>query len=62
LSFILRQVAALEFDVELLYKNCANYNYEESEIVVAARQLKKQLLAIIRPAVAAAAAANGEVE
>jgi hypothetical protein len=56
------QVASLEFDVDLLYKNCANYNYEESEIVVAARQLKKQLLAIIRPAVAAAAAEHGAEE
>lgn len=41
---------SLVHDVNLMHKNCENYNYEESEIVQASRQLRKKLLAIIRPA------------
>lgn len=32
-----------------MHQNCVNYNYDESEIVVACRQLQKKLHAIIRP-------------
>ena len=38
----------MEFDVKLMLQNCENYNYEESEIVIAARQLKKHILKILR--------------
>ncbi len=34
--------------MKLMLQNCENYNYEESEIVIAARQLKKHILKILR--------------
>ena len=43
------QVESLEFDVNLMYENCASFNDEESDIVVAALQLKIQMNVIIRP-------------
>jgi len=44
-----RQGAALEHDVQQLYLNCVTFNGDESEIAVAGRRLRDQLLRIIRP-------------
>ena len=61
---VVAQVEALEFDVNLMHQNCVNFNYDESEIVQASRQLKKQLLHIIRPegsGQSSSSSASGEV-
>ncbi|KAJ1428598.1 hypothetical protein B484DRAFT_449725 [Ochromonadaceae sp. CCMP2298] len=54
-----RQGAALEHDVQQLYLNCVAFNSDASEISVAGKRLRDQLLRIIRPSREGAGSGSG---